>query len=79
MDNKVAVVGIILRDVAAVPALNEILSSYDQYIVGRMGLPHVKDDLRVISIIIDAPSDVIAFFTGKISQLEGVSSQALYA
>lgn len=78
MDNQVAVVGIIVKDISIVSELNEILSSYDQYIIGRMGLPHVRDDKRVISIIIDAPADVIAFFTGKLCQLSGVSCQALY-
>ena len=78
MENKVAVVGIIVKDTTAVPELNEILSSYDQYIIGRMGLPHIHQNTRIISIVIDAPADVIGYFTGKISQLNGVSSQALY-
>ena len=78
MENKVAVVGIIVKDTAAVPELNEILSSYDQYIIGRMGLPHIRQNTRIISIVIDAPADVIGYFTGKIAQLSGVSSRALY-
>ena len=78
MENKVAVIGIIVKDTAAVPELNEILSSYDQYIIGRMGLPHIRQNTRIISIVIDAPADVIGYFTGKISQLSGVSSRALY-
>ena len=79
METKVAVVGIIISNTAVIPELNEILSSYDQYIIGRMGLPYERRDLRVISIIIDAPAGIIGCFTGKISRLSGVAANTVYA
>lgn len=79
METKVAVIGIIISNTMIVPELNEILSSYDRYIIGRMGLPYEKRDLRVISIIMDAPADVIGCFTGKISRLNGVAANTVYA
>lgn len=79
MDNKVAVIGIIIKNTAVVPELNEILSDYDQFICGRMGLPYEKRDMRVISIVMDAPADVIGFFTGKITRLDGVTANYVHA
>ncbi len=79
METKVAVIGIIISNTMIVPELNEILSSYDRYIIGRMGLPYEKRDLRVISIIMDALADVIGYFTGKISRLNGVAANTVYA
>lgn len=79
MDATIAVIGIIVRDLDVIRELNEILSSYDQYIVGRMGLPHQKMELRVISIVMDAPVDIIGFFAGKVANLNGVEVNTVYA
>ena len=79
MENKVAVIGIIIKDIAIIPELNGCLSEYDQFIVGRMGLPYEKRDMRVISIIMDAPADVIGYFTGKVSRMKGVTANYVHA
>lgn len=79
MDATIAVIGIIVRDLDVIGELNAILSSYDQYIVGRMGLPHQKKELRVISIVIDAPVDIIGFFSAKVAGLNGVEVNTVYA
>ena len=39
METRVAVLAIIVRDTASVPALNELLHQYAPYIIGRMGCP----------------------------------------
>ena len=38
METRVAVLAIIVRDTASVPALNELLHQYAPYIIGRMGV-----------------------------------------
>ena len=40
MDTRVAVIGIIVENKESVPALNELLSEYGEYIIGRMGIPY---------------------------------------
>jgi len=79
METKVAVIGIIISDTSIIAELNEILSSYDKYIIGRMGLPYEKRHMRVISIIMDAPADIIGCFTGKVSRLNGITANTVYA
>ena len=50
-----------------------------QYIVGRMGIPYHKRNVNIISVVIDAPGDVISALSGKLGMLRGISSKALYS
>lgn len=59
--------------------LNKVLHQYGQYIVGRMGIPYHKRNVNIISVVIDAPGDVISALSGKLGMLRGISSKALYS
>lgn len=76
---RVAVIGIIVEDSRHVDKMNAILSQYSEYIVGRMGVPHRARDVNVISIVIDAPCEVISALSGKLGMLEGINSKTLYS
>lgn len=78
METRVALVGIMMNDRSSAAKLNEIVQEYSDYIIGRMGIPHVKKDLSVISIMMDAPQNVISAFAGKIGMLPNVSSSTIY-
>ncbi len=58
---------------------NDILHSYREYIVGRMGVPYRQRDMSVISVIVDGPNDVISSMSGKLGMVDGVTSKAVYA
>ena len=73
MENRIAVMGIIVEDVDSVEALNSVLHDYGAYIIGRMGIPYRDRGLNIVSIAIDAPQDVIAALSGKIGNIEGIS------
>ena len=77
-ENRIAVIGIIVEDTQMAESVNSLLHQYGSYIVGRMGLPYRKRRMSIISIVIDAPSDVISALSGKLGRLPGVTSQALY-
>lgn len=79
METRVALIGIIVEDQEVAGKLNEILHQYKQYIIGRMGIPYQKRDVSIISIVIDAPGDVISALSGKLGMLKGVSSKAVYS
>ncbi len=79
MEKRVAVLGIIVEDLASAPKVNEVLHEYSEHIVGRMGLPHAEKDLNVISVVLDAPMDVINALSGKIGRISGVSAKAICA
>lgn len=75
MDNRVAIIGIIIENTESVQKLNEILHLYNDHIIGRMGLPYKEKKICIISIAVDAPEDVISALSGKIGRLPGVSSK----
>ena len=77
-ETRIAVIGIIVEDKEKAEDVNALLHQYGQYIIGRMGLPYQKRNMSIISIVMDAPSDVISALSGKLGKLPGVSSQALY-
>ncbi len=66
METRIAVIGIIVENPEAVEKLNQILHQYSPYILGRMGIPHKEKNLSIISIVIDAPGDVISALSGKL-------------
>ena len=42
-----------------------------------MGIPYKKKDINVISIVLDAPADIINTLSGKIGMLDGISSKVV--
>lgn len=79
MNKRVALVGIVVEDKSATPRLNELLSEYGDYIIGRMGLPHKERGISVISVVMDAPQDTISALSGKLGALPGVTSKTIYS
>ena len=78
MDTRIALIGIIVADRNESGRLNEILHEYGEYIVGRMGIPYKDKHVNVISIIVDAPQDVISALSGKLGMLPDVSTKTIY-
>ena len=79
METRVALIGIVVENPNAVERLNGILHQYGRYIIGRMGLPYRQRHINIISLVLDAPSDVISSLSGKVGMLPGVSCKALYS
>lgn len=78
MESRLALIGIIVGRRDASARLNELLHDYGEYIVGRMGVPYKDKDIHVISVIIDAPQDVINALSGKLGMLPEVSTKTIY-
>ena len=79
MDNRVALMAIIVEDRDSVKALNDLLHEYGDYIIGRMGIPYHKRNISVLSVALDAPNNVISSLSGKIGKLSGVSIKTVYS
>ena len=77
-ESRVALIGIIVSSKESVEQLNHLLSEYGSYIIGRMGLPYKERNISIISVAIDAPSDVINSLTGKLGMLPGISTKTIY-
>lgn len=79
METRVAVMSIIVEDSEATEALNRILHSFGEYIIGRMGIPYRKRGINIISIALDAPQDTISSLAGKVGALSGISVKTAYS
>ena len=78
METRIALIGIIVEDLNSTDKINEILHEYNDYIVGRMGLPYRSRGVAIISFVIDAPNDVISAVSGQLGRIKGVSSKVQY-
>ncbi len=79
METRIAVISIIVEKTETVDKLNDLLHSYGEFIIGRMGIPHKAKNVNIISIAIDAPQDVISALSGKIGSLDGVSAKTAFS
>ena len=79
MENRVAVLAIIVKDPDSVAPLNDLLHQYGPCIVGRMGVPDRERGVNIISVAMDAPGNVISALSGKIGRLKGVTAKTVYA
>lgn len=77
--NRVALLGVIVDSADAVEPLNQLLHDAREYIIGRMGIPHRERGLNIISIVLDAPEDVVSALAGKVGMLPGVTAKAVYS
>lgn len=79
METRVALVGIMVENKDSVERINDLLHQNAKYIIGRMGIPYSKKNLSIISIVLDAPSDIISALSGKLGMLPGVSTKTIYS
>ena len=79
MENRIAGISIIVSQKGSVEQLNSILSSYGEYIIGRMGVPVKARGINVISVVIDAPANTINGLAAKLGRLPGVTAKAVYS
>lgn len=78
MEKRVAMLSIVVEDSEKTEELNQLLHEYSQYIIGRMGIPYRDRSISLISIAMDGPADAISALSGKLGQIPGVSSKAVY-
>ena len=79
METRIGLIGIIVEDLNATEKLNQILHDYGPYIIGRMGLPHREKKLSIISVVVDAPNNVISVLSGKLGMIKGITVKTIYS
>ena len=73
METRLALIGIVVENNDSAKKINDVLHEYGEYIVGRMGIPYRKRNVSVISVVIDAPSDIISALAGKLGMIPDVN------
>ncbi len=71
---RLGFVGIIIDDrEKCAGTVNEILSQHGDLILARTGLPRVKGNTSIITLVIDATTDELGILTGKLGNINGIS------
>ena len=71
---RLGFVGIIIEDrEKCAGEVNTVLSEFSELIVARTGLPNIRQNKSVITLVIDATTDELGKFTGKLGSIHGVS------
>jgi len=79
METRIALIGIIIEDINAVEKLNGLLHDYNEYIIGRMGLPYREKNISIISVVVSAEADIISTLAGKLGMIKGVNVKTIYS
>ena len=79
METRVALIGIIVENPNSVERLNQLLHDNSRYIIGRMGIPYREKGVSIISVVVDAPADVISSLSGRLGMLPGISTKTVYS
>ena len=79
METRVAVISIIVEQEDNVEKINILLHEARQYIIGRMGIPYSSRGISIISVVIDAPQNIISALSGKLGMLPGISAKTIYS
>lgn len=79
MEERVAVLSIIIEQPEAVDPLNTLLHEYREYIIGRMGIPYREKNINIICVAMDAPMDRINALSGALGRIRGISAKATYS
>jgi len=76
---RLGVVGIVVEDLEAAPAVNAILHAAASLIVGRMGIPYRERGVSVLSLIVDGTTDELSALTGRLGRVPGISVKTALA
>ena len=76
-EQRIALLGILVEDLGATERLNQLLHEYSAYIVGRMGIPYHDRGVAIISVVMDAPQQVISALSGKLGMVPGLNVKAI--
>ena len=78
METRLALISIIVENREVVEQVNGLLSQFGDYIIGRIGIPYKQKGISLISVAIDAPSEIINSLTGKLGSIRGVTAKTLF-
>ena len=77
-ETRIAVLAIAVKNRERAMQLNEILHTYGSHIISRTGIPYKDRGISIITVIMDAPQDVVSTLSGKIGKLTEVEVKTSY-
>lgn len=78
-EKRLAAMSIVVENNESANEINNIFHENAKYIIGRLGIPYRERNVNLISILLDAPADVISAMSGKIGNLPNVTVKTAYS
>ncbi len=78
MNTRIAVISIVVEKIESVSKVNELLSLYGNYIIGRLGVPYHEKKVNIISVVLNAPQNITNSLSGKIGNIDGINTNTLF-
>ncbi|MBQ9881884.1 MAG: iron-only hydrogenase system regulator [Synergistes sp.] len=75
--SRLGVAAIIVEDIGSVREINDVLHSFSDLVVGRLGIPYRERGVSVISVILDGDPDRVSALTGKLGKIKSVTVKAV--
>lgn len=75
---RIALIGILIEQEDAVEPVNQALHEYSNYIVGRMGIPYREKEVNIISVVLDAPENIISTLSGRLGMIQGATVKSMF-
>ncbi len=76
-EEKMAIIGIFVRDKESAARVNELLHDYSDCILGRMGIPYQEKKMNIISVVVCADAGRISALSGRLGRIEGITSKSM--
>lgn len=77
MEEKIAIIGLFVRDFEAANSVNDLLHKNGNKIIGRMGIPYREYGLNIISVIMRGTGDEISALSGSLGRIDGVTVKSM--
>lgn len=78
MENRIAVIGIFMKNHKDEEGLMEILNEYYQYLISKHEVIQIHGKTNVLTVVLEAPETVTSTMAGKIGMLRGMQCQVIY-
>ena len=78
MKNRLAIIGVFMKNERDEAKLQEILKEYHKYLINKNEVVQINGDTTVLTIILEAPEDVVSTMSGKIGNLSGMHAKVIY-
>lgn len=79
MENRIAILGIIVQDREASEQVNQLLHEYGNYILGRMGIAQSEQHSSIITVVMQCSNDIVSALSGKLGRLDHVQVKSMIA
>lgn len=72
--NRIGVIGIVVKGDRSVSLdIQKTVSAYADIIYGRMGIPHLEENVSTISLIVKGDNERISALTGTLGRIPGIN------